>query len=77
MSKNSISRRESAKTGSREPLGSFDVCYSELELQSLTRHRMVAAPPVRLPRWDNDLLLLIHLHTHQGVVKTLNHLTRA
>src|SRR5438094_7507830 len=58
-----------------EDLGSSDVCYSKLELQGLSCHRMVAASAVRLLRWDNDLLLLIHLHTHQRLVETLNHLT--
>src|SRR5438132_4498034 len=58
-------------------LRSFDVCYSELELQRLTCHRMIPTPPVGLLGWYNDLLLLVHLHPHQRVVKTLNHLTRS
>src|SRR5207253_7403715 len=58
-------------------LGSLDVCYSKLELQRLTRHRMIPTPPVSLLGWYNDLLLLIHLHTHQRLIETLNHLTRS
>src|SRR5207302_10068093 len=58
-------------------LGSSDVCYSKLELQRLPGHGMIAAPPVSLLGWHNDLLLLIHLHTHERLVKTLNHLTRS
>ena len=38
---------------------------------------MIPASSVRFLGWDNDLLLLVHLHTHQRVVKTLNHLTRS
>src|SRR3989442_8634266 len=63
--------------GALDPLGSSYVSDSELELERLARHRMIPAPPIRLLGWNNDLLLLIHLHTHQCLVKTLNHLTRS
>ena len=61
--------------GALDPLGSSNVGYSELELQRLTCHRMSPAPPVGFLGWDNDLFLLVHFHAHQGLVKTLNHLT--
>src|SRR5207249_5332785 len=60
-----------------DPLGSSYVGDSELELERLARHRMIPAPPVSFLGWDNDLLLLIHLHTHQRLVKTLNDLARS
>src|SRR6266571_811714 len=58
-------------------LRSFDVCYSKLELQRLARHRMIPAPSIRLLGWNNDLLLLVHLHAHQGLVETLNDFARS
>ncbi len=61
--------------GALDPLGSSYVGDSELELERLPSHRMIPAPSIRLLGWNNDLLLLVHLHTHQRFVKTLNHFT--
>src|SRR5207247_7951719 len=55
-------------------LGALVVGYSKLELLRLTRHRMISASSVRLLGWDDALLLLIHLHPHQRLLKTHNHL---
>src|SRR5207247_9070958 len=63
--------------GALDPLGSSYVGDSELELERLPSHRMIPTPPVRLLGRNNDLLLLIHLHTHQRCVQTLNSLTRS
>ena|SRR2546425_3944754 len=52
--------------GALDPLGSSYVSDSKLELERLTGHRMIPALSVSLLGWDNDLLLFVHFHTHQG-----------
>src|SRR3989454_11912644 len=58
-------------------LGSLVVCSWGFDWDRLPRHRMIPAPPVSLLGWNNDLLLLVHLHAHQGLVETLNDFTRS
>src|SRR6266571_2169738 len=57
-------------------LGSLDVCNSQLELERLTRHRMTPRLPIRFFRWNDDLLLLVHLHPHQRLFETHDDLAR-
>ncbi len=54
------------------PLWSFDVCYSQFELQSLACHGMVARFSVGLLGRNYHFFLLVDFHADQGFVKSLD-----